>query len=72
MLRCTAFERFVLLKVDTDHQPDTGRYFDVVGLPTLLVLNARGEEIYRHIGPVGGKQLARELSLLADTAEDGQ
>ncbi len=68
----TAFERFVFVKVDTDHQPDAARYFDIVGLPTLIALNELGEEVYRHVGPAGAVELASELSLLADKAEETQ
>ncbi|MCZ6854426.1 MAG: thioredoxin domain-containing protein [Gammaproteobacteria bacterium] len=64
------FERLILIKVDTDRYPDTAKYFDVVGLPTLVALNVRGEEVYRRVGPVGADQLAPRLSLLADKAEE--
>ncbi|MCZ6640903.1 MAG: thioredoxin family protein [Gammaproteobacteria bacterium] len=66
------FERFVFIKVDADHDPDAAKYFDVIGLPTLVALKATGEEVYRHIGPIGSdhvKKFAHELSLLADEAE---
>ena len=72
------FERYVFIKVDADLYPDTARYFDVVGLPTLVALNASGEEVYRHVGPVkkgakeGAEKFVRELSLLADKAEEAQ
>jgi hypothetical protein len=33
-------------------------------MPTLVVLEASGEEIYRQVGPIQADELARELSLL--------
>ncbi len=72
------FERYVFIKVDADLYPDTAKYFGVIGLPTLVALDASGEEVYRHVGPVkkganeGAEKFVRELSLLADKAEEAQ
>ena len=60
----TALEQFVFLKVDTDLHPETARYFNVIGMPTLVVLDESGEEIYRQVGPIGATELTRELSAL--------
>ncbi|MCZ6640752.1 MAG: thioredoxin family protein [Gammaproteobacteria bacterium] len=57
-------EQFVFLKVDTDLHPATARYFNVIGMPTLVVLDASGGEIYRQVGPIGATKLAEELSTL--------
>jgi len=62
------FERFVFVKVDADQDPEAAKYFDVMGLPTLVALQATGEEVYRHVGPIGVKKLVQDLSLLADKA----
>ncbi|MFB3106083.1 MAG: thioredoxin domain-containing protein [Pseudomonadales bacterium] len=59
-----ALEQFVFLKVDTDLHPATARYFNVIGMPTLVVLDASGGEIYRQVGPIGATKLAEELSTL--------
>ncbi|MCZ6856009.1 MAG: thioredoxin family protein [Gammaproteobacteria bacterium] len=59
-----ALTRFVFLKVDTDHHTDTARYFEVVGMPTLIVLDTLGNEIYRQVGPIEAEELVRELSAL--------
>lgn len=60
----TALKRFVFLKVDADQHPDTARYFKVVGMPTLIVLGASGDEIYRQVGPIEPGELVQELSAL--------
>ena len=60
----TALERFVFIKVDTDLHPRTAKHFRVAGMPTLVVVDFAGEEIYRHTGPIEAEQLAQELSLL--------
>ena len=59
-----ALERFVFIKVDADRYPDAARHFNVVGMPTLVVLEASGEEIYRRVGPIEANELVQELSLL--------
>ena len=66
------FERFVFVKVDADEDPEAAKYFDVMGLPTLVALQATGEEVYRHVGPIGVKKLVQDLSLLADRAAGTQ
>ncbi|MFT5012443.1 MAG: thiol:disulfide interchange protein [Patiriisocius sp.] len=52
---------FVFLKVDADKYPDTLRYFDIVGMPTLIVLNTAGHEIYRQVGLISADKLKQEL-----------
>ena len=59
-----ALERFVFIKVDADRHPAAARHFNIVGMPTLIVLDASGEEIYRQVGPIEADRLARELSVL--------
>ena len=45
-----ALEGFVFVKVDTDVDLEAAKYFDVVGMPTLLVLTGEGEELSRYVG----------------------
>jgi len=59
-----ALERFVFVKIDTDLHPDTAKHFNVAGMPTLLVLDITGEELYRHVGPIEADKLSQELVLL--------
>ena len=56
-----ALEGFVFLRVDTDEHPAAGKHFDVVGMPTLMVLNAEGEELFRHVGLIEPRDLAEQL-----------
>jgi thiol:disulfide interchange protein len=60
-----ALSRYVILKVDTDEHPSVGKYFNVVGLPTLLVMTPIGDELYRHVGPIDHAPLANDLRKLA-------
>ncbi len=60
-----ALEVYVFVKVDTDHLVDTSDYFNVVGLPTMVVLDSGGREIYRREGMVEADELAQALSRLA-------
>lgn len=57
-------ERFELVKVDTDRYVEPSDYFKVVGLPTLVVLDTAGAEIYRREGMIEADELARVLSRL--------
>jgi thiol:disulfide interchange protein len=53
----TTLEQFVFLKVDADTDAIATRYYNVVGLPTLVVLGIKGEEKYRHVGPISAEDL---------------
>ena len=55
----------MFVKIDTDLHPDTAKYFNVAGMPTLLVLDITGEELYRHVGPIEADQLSQDLSALS-------
>lgn len=61
----SALENYVVIKVDTDIFPDSAVYYEIVGMPTLLVLDASGEEKFRSIGPISVTELSGELTNLA-------
>lgn len=48
----------------SDQDQAAVRHFNVVGMPTLLVLDTSGEEIYRQVGPIDAEDLTHALSLL--------
>ena len=52
------------LRVDTDASPEAARYFDALGLPTILVLSPQGEELFRHVGFIEADELLAELEEL--------
>ena len=60
-----ALEEYEFVKVDTDHHVETSDYFNVVGLPTMVVLDSSGREVYRREGMVEADELAQALSRLA-------
>ena len=57
-------ENFVFLKVDADQDPQALVHFNVVAMPTLVVLDVYGEEIYRHVGPIDAGRLISDLESL--------
>ncbi len=57
-------EEFELVKVDTDRHVEPSDYFNVFGLPTLVVLDSGGREIYRREGMIEADELARTLNQL--------
>ncbi len=59
-----ALEEFEFVKVDTDRHVEPSDYFKVVGLPTLVVLDSGGREIYRREGMIEADELARTLNQL--------
>ncbi len=59
-----ALEKFELVKVDTDLHVESSDYFKVVGLPTLVVLDSAGREIYRREGMIEADELAQALNQL--------
>jgi thiol:disulfide interchange protein len=65
VLSTTVVERalagFHSVKVDTDRFPEAANQFGVVGLPTLVVLNSQGVEVYRHLGPIQTVKLVNVL-----------
>ena len=60
-----ALEEYEFVKVDTDHHVETSDYFNVVGLPTMVVLDSSGREVYRREGMVEADELAQALGRLA-------
>lgn len=64
-----ALSNFVFLKIDTDEHPAIGKYFGVVGLPTLMIISPSGETQYRHAGPVDAKTLTKALHSLTPGLE---
>ena len=61
--------KYEFVKVDTDQHVRPSDYFNVVGLPTLIVLDPGGTEVYRHEGMVEAEELARRLGQLAASSE---
>ena len=55
-----------LLKVDTDEHVEASKHYDVVGMPTLLMLGADGAELFRHVGMIDSAELAAEITKLAE------
>ncbi len=62
-----ALEGFIFLRVDIDEHPAARERFDVVGMPTLLVLNTKGEELFRQVGLIDPRDLAENLGEISRT-----
>ena len=60
-----ALADYVPVTVDTDLYPAASVFYQIVGMPTLLVLNQDGEEVYRSVGPVSASGLAQSLKILS-------
>lgn len=59
-----ALEAYIALKVDTDEYAEAARFYRVVGMPTLLVVDSAGKEIYRSVGLIEPEDLALRLNEL--------
>ena len=62
-----ALQNFIFTKVDTDLFPRSAVFYKIVGMPTLLVLDSSGQEIFRSVGPIPKKELAERLNALTST-----
>ena len=60
----SALQNFIFTKVDTDLFLRSAVFYKIVGMPTLLVLNSSGQEIFRSVGPISEKELAGRLNAL--------
>ncbi|MFT4721082.1 MAG: thiol:disulfide interchange protein [Candidatus Azotimanducaceae bacterium] len=47
-----ALTKYKYLKVDIEKDAVTATAFSISAVPTLVVLNAQGSELYRHVGPL--------------------
>ncbi len=56
-----ALDGFIFVRVDMDIDLKAGRRFNVVGMPTLLVLSGEGEELFRQVGLIEPGDLAERL-----------
>lgn len=53
--------QFHTLKVDADEFPLATQHFGVFAMPTYIVLNPSGEEVFRHVGPITAGSLVERL-----------
>lgn len=60
----SALAGYIFVKVDTDQFPQSAVYYDVVGMPTLLVLDAQGNEAFRSVGSISAADLSKTLESL--------
>lgn len=61
-----SLDRYRFLKVDIEEQEDISAGFSIRGVPTLLILNSSGDEVYRYIGPL----TSSEISLVLDQFDE--
>ena len=59
-----ALESYVFVEVDTDEYPQTATTYQVVGMPTLVILNSDGDEIFRSVGIIEAVELQQKLDEL--------
>ena len=59
-----ALGNYIFLKVDTDEHEEVAGHFNVVGMPTLVILNAEGHEIHRSVGMLNPQEYSQKLNEL--------
>jgi thiol-disulfide isomerase/thioredoxin len=70
-----ALEAYIVLIVDVDESPEVVKYFAVTAMPTLLALDADGNELRRFEGLPKPEDLAAQLTAArepAPTREEGR
>lgn len=60
----SALEGYLMIKVDTDQFPTSASNYEIVAMPTLIVLNHFGHELFRSVGPIPELDLAQKLRSL--------
>jgi thiol:disulfide interchange protein len=60
----SALENYLVIKVDTDQFAASALNYEIVAMPTLLVLNHLGHELFRSVGPISESDLVQELESL--------
>lgn len=60
----SALDDYLVLKVDTDLYEAAAKYYKVVGMPTILVLDTAGEEVHRLVGLTDAEEFAAKLQEL--------
>ncbi len=66
-----ALDGFIFARVDMDIDLKAGQRFNVVGMPTLLVLSGEGEELFRHVGLIEPGDLAERLLEMGAMCREG-
>ncbi len=59
-----ALKAFLFLHVDTDEFPKAGEEYAIDAMPTMLVLDSEGRELYRFIGLMEPADLAQRLDAI--------
>jgi thiol:disulfide interchange protein DsbD len=57
-----ALQSYVFIEVDTDTYPESSKTYNVVGMPTLVILNTNGEELYRNVGLITPEEFSQILN----------
>ncbi len=65
-----ALDGFIFVRVDMDVDLKASQRFNVVGMPTLLVLSSEGEELFRQVGLIEPGDLAERLLEIRATRQE--
>ncbi len=57
----TLLDQFGYLKIDIEEQEEISTAFSIRGVPTLIILDSSGDEVYRRIGPLTPSEITLVL-----------
>ena len=60
-----ALSNYIFVEVDTDEYANVASKYQVVGMPTLIVLDGAGAELFRSVGQIEVRDLEQKLKELA-------
>ncbi len=60
-----ALNNYIFVNLDTDTYPDATSAYEVVGMPTLVIVDAEGGELFRSVGMIKPEELTQKLNELA-------
>ncbi len=60
-----ALEKYSVERIDTDADPGTARHFRIRALPTIIIMDEKGAELFRHVGYIPPGELIEVLDRFA-------
>jgi copper chaperone CopZ len=64
-----ALAEFNYLKIDIEEETETATAFNIAAVPTVIVLDAEANELYRHVGPLSAYEMRLVLDEFANTVD---
>ena len=64
-------QKYVFARVDTDKQPQLAQRYKVTGFPTVVAVNANGQEVSRAVGYKSAEGVLEHLPVISSRRAAG-